>query len=63
MRKAGKATVMLPDPECLRYTGISEELVCHVDPDLPGEETGAYRLGAILQPCLDREGLRRIPID
>ncbi len=63
MRRTGKTTVMLQHLEHLRSTGVPEELICYVDLDLLGKEIGTEELKAILQPCLDREGLHRILID
>ncbi len=63
MRGAGKTAVMLQHLECLHSTGIPEELTYYVNLDLLGKEFGSDRLGAILQPCPDREGLHRTLID
>ena len=63
MRRTGKTTVMLQHLEYLRSTGVPEELICYVDLDLLGEEIDTEELKAIIQPCLEHEGIHRILID
>ena len=63
MRRTGKTTVMLQHLEYLRSTGVPEKLICYIDLDLLGKEIDAEELKAILQPCLEYEGIHRILID
>ncbi len=63
MRRTGKTTVMLQHLRYLHSIGVSDELICYVDLDLLGREIDTEELKAIIQPCLEHEGIHRILID
>lgn len=63
MRRTGKTTVMLQHLAYLRSSGIPDGSILYIDLDLLGEEIGTEWLKAMVQPCLENEGIHYILID
>ena len=63
MRRVGKTTVLLQHLDQLRSSGVSEESICYINLDLLGRKIDLTELKALLQPCLNLEGLHYIFID
>ena len=63
MRRSGKTTVMSHHIEYLRSLGIPEESIFYIDLDYVTEEIDSEDLKAMIQPCLEYEGLHYIFID